>query len=795
MKVRATGQPPALPDAQAILAALAQGCTERSCPCAGAARKGKGLTHCPAHEDGTPSLSVTPHTEHGVLLKCHAGCTQAAVIDALRQRGLWPSAATASRRGTSTTQRHVEYGYLGADGGLTATKIRIERPGQKKSFFIEPSGVTVAALPLYRLPELVRADPDVPVLFVEGEKDADQAGADGFVAVTTAGGGGQGDFGTALDALAGRDVILVPDADGVGHGFMRRVRETLAGTARRLRWLDLPGGDGVKGFDYSDWRSAGGTPAELRALMDTAEEASAHGPGCLWCGEAGAAAGGTEPPGLPPFPVDALPEVAGRLVREGAAAVGVPPDAVALPLLAITGGVMGSRYTLRLKRSWSGYAVIWTILVLPPGAAKTPALAVVREAVDVLQKEAHQRWREDLGEYELARASKKDGGPPEGDKPRRPVMETFFSTDATSEAIARVLGDGGSPGMTLIHDEALTFIKGFDVYRNGKGADREKMMSLWSSQPLTIIRKGSDPIYVANPVVSFYGGIQPDVLTAITEDSGRRDGFVERFLIAMPESGPAAWTEDDVSPAAVAALTDTYRQLRAGSGGEVALTPSARATWIAWFNENTSLIAEATGLVCGMYAKLPQQLSRLALVLHCLAYPRQPNTVPLTAGTMAAAIRITEYFRAHGHAVLARFEAAQPVRHAGLQVRIADILRRAGGAWQSTRDLYRALGGNVGADELHGALDALVAGGRVEEAPGEGEGPGRRGQRWRYRAEHDAPRANEQKSKCDTEHESGCICSFCSFARTGEKAEQAPTPAGGAISGNGAGRVYGELRL
>ena len=44
---------------------------------------------CPAHEDRTPSLSINVVDGH-VLWKCHAGCTQEEVTDALRERGAIP---------------------------------------------------------------------------------------------------------------------------------------------------------------------------------------------------------------------------------------------------------------------------------------------------------------------------------------------------------------------------------------------------------------------------------------------------------------------------------------------------------------------------------------------------------------------------------------------------------------------------------------------------------------------------------------------------------------------------------
>ena len=44
---------------------------------------------CPAHEDRSPSLSLTDTSDGLTLWHCHAGCSQADVRDALVARGLW----------------------------------------------------------------------------------------------------------------------------------------------------------------------------------------------------------------------------------------------------------------------------------------------------------------------------------------------------------------------------------------------------------------------------------------------------------------------------------------------------------------------------------------------------------------------------------------------------------------------------------------------------------------------------------------------------------------------------------
>ena len=53
-------------------------------------KAGRGWkARCPAHEDRTPSLSISAGHDGIVLFKCHAGCSQQAVIAALQERGLW----------------------------------------------------------------------------------------------------------------------------------------------------------------------------------------------------------------------------------------------------------------------------------------------------------------------------------------------------------------------------------------------------------------------------------------------------------------------------------------------------------------------------------------------------------------------------------------------------------------------------------------------------------------------------------------------------------------------------------
>lgn len=65
----------------------------------------RGVAHCPAHDDRTPSLSVSEGPGGRTLVRCHAGCSQDKVIRALKLRGLWSTGRTGNRAKTKMTDR------------------------------------------------------------------------------------------------------------------------------------------------------------------------------------------------------------------------------------------------------------------------------------------------------------------------------------------------------------------------------------------------------------------------------------------------------------------------------------------------------------------------------------------------------------------------------------------------------------------------------------------------------------------------------------------------------------------
>ncbi len=255
----------------------------------------------PAHEDRKPSCSV--HLESGKWF-CH-GCGEGGgvvkwlrltrglpgpeALETARRLGLAPehgdvkNSSRVNGRGQSAPngQRPYRqpcpvdnappaalpagyaacYRYRTPDGAEYARVFRYpeNRPSRKADPYTRRSGGKHAGTwthraPQHRWPYRVETLTDAtPAVIVEGEKCADAlAGlAEGFGVLSWLGGSGAV-LRTDWDALAGREVILWPDADGPGREAMARLAGELDRIgAAKVRMID-PEEDRPNGWDVAD---------------------------------------------------------------------------------------------------------------------------------------------------------------------------------------------------------------------------------------------------------------------------------------------------------------------------------------------------------------------------------------------------------------------------------------------------------------------------------------------------------------------------------------------------------------
>ncbi len=229
------------------------------------------MARCPGHDDSVQSLAVSIGDDGRVLLHCHAGCATDDVVRALGLdvRDLFP--AKGSDSGTSRVV--AEYSYVDEAG---ATLYIVERRDPKRFVQKRPTATgwvwklgDVRRVP-YRLPQVIEGVAAGRwIVVVEGERDADNLRARGFVATTNAGGAGKWRSEWA-PMFAGAKVAILPDNDDAGRQHAEQVAAMLAPVAEAVKIIKL---DGLaERADVTDWLSGGRTADELKALIAATSE-------------------------------------------------------------------------------------------------------------------------------------------------------------------------------------------------------------------------------------------------------------------------------------------------------------------------------------------------------------------------------------------------------------------------------------------------------------------------------------------------------------------------------------------
>lgn len=720
---------------------------------------GKGWTcRCPAHEDRNPSLSISTGDDGRALIMCHAGCMFEAICCAINLKpcDLMPDNATnlprrtPRRRGDGdTTPRHTsakggsvtvtsvtasdsafstareavaalerglgkrsaEWVYHDAADEPVGLVVRWNKPEGKDirpvSRLADGSGWVIRAMPdprpPYGLAEL-RARPDARVLIVEGEKSAEAARACGFVATTNAGGSNTAHQ-TDWSALAGRDVVVIPDHDKPGRKWaaimVELAHKACARSVRVVRltdhWPELP-----KGGDLADvLEIEGGDGAEARwkveNLIDAAEPEAAPTP--------------SGPVRFVHFPVEVLPEPIRSYVVDGARAIGCDPSFVALPMLSALASAIGNTRKLKLKRSWTEPAIIWTVIVGESGTIKSPALELALRPVRKRQLQAmkdhaqklrawetdHARWEVEHAKWKKAAMKPGEAGDPP-QRPEKPTCPRTWTDDTTTEALVAKLQENPR-GLLMVRDELSGWFN-FDRYAGGKGGgDAAKWLEVFGGRTLIVDRKTSDTIYVPRASVSIAGGIQPETLRRALGHEHFANGLAARLLFAMPPRTPKRWTEDDIDERTEAAVDLVFTWLYAlepdiDEDGEpaprlVPVSPEGKRVWIRFVNEHGADQAERVGDEAAAWSKLEGYAARFALVIHqvraAAGDPTLADPEVVDEASIAAGVKLVRWFVGEAERVYANLTASDEDRE---RARLVEWIRGKGGS-VTVRDLMR----------------------------------------------------------------------------------------------------------
>lgn len=742
--------------------------------------RGRGTAwQCVAHEDRSPSLSVT-NGNKGVVINCHAGCATQDVVSTLglTMADLFDEPLEKRVR----PQVVAEYPYVDERGEILLTVKRLEPgyDGERKTFRqYRPdgtAGVKGIRRVLYRLPEVIRqAQAGGTILVVEGEKDVDNLAAIGAVATCNIGGAGKWSDDYTAHLHGAGEVVVISDRDEPGRKHAATVADSVRRAGIPLRVMEP-----AKGKDVSDHLAAGLgyddlVPADRTAPPKNDSSNSSEATEDLWDGFSGITGmenqgGGAswEPPvpvpayRLPPFPVDALGNKLAQWVRAQSDSLNVSEDLVAFSALGTISTAIGGRRRIHVKDGWEDENVCLYLLGLAGSSArKTPALdaasAALREQTGLLRDDRRLEVDENeqkirIAEAEMAAAERlaaQGKGSPEDARAAldvlrelkdKPGLPKTLVGDVTLEALGKLMGENGGR-MGLLESEAGFFKACAGLYGNGR-ADITLVLKAYSGTGHDIERIMRGSTWMPHTALTITLIVQPGVVEQMEKDNPefKSSGFLNRFLYSLPAPMPPGTFD---TPAVPATVRDDYdrriatlfqRVWTAENITTVHLTNEARKQFAGFYNEieqrkaeNGDLhdLAEWAGKLCG-------QILRVAA---CLTLFEDHGATEISEDVMARALSLAPYLVTHARAAFALMSRDGD----GGRKLLRDILDRlpelvdGEGAinLRKIRESFKGRlatgGGNVDAEAIQDAMDELEDLGWVARILPPPRKPGQRG--------------------------------------------------------------------
>jgi len=431
------------------------------------------------------------------------------------------------------------------------------------------------------------------------------------------------------------------------------------------------------------------------------------------------------------MPLDCLP----RSLRDLALATGhatkSDPAMVALPGLVVLASAIGTTRRIKLKNQRREYPILWGAVVMKSGGGKTHTTETTLRPVWSLQRDAEDKYNEDIAAYEKAKGTRPRGGRKASDpdpssnteaEPTRPVKIEIYTENTTTEAMILALKNQ-ERGLLLARDELSGWFRSHNQYKSGKGSDEADWLQTFNGNPMKVNRKTGDhpSIFVRRAAMWITGTVQPRVLARCLSNEYFENGLASRFLFVMPPPRKKVWSEADVEDAVQEAYNDVHVRLRLMEHCldkkdrlapiDIPLSFEAKQLWIEFFNTHAEAQEAQDDDLFAAYAKLECYCARLSLVI-CLARAAEagdPATVTEIDGqSMSHAIELTRWFTNETerlYAILREGDEERELRS------LLEFVDRRGGEI-TLRDFYSAK--RVPAEEGESMLERLVHAGLAE---------------------------------------------------------------------------------
>lgn len=499
--------------------------------------------------------------------------------------------------------------------------------------------------------------------------------------------------------FAGRDVLVVTDADGAGENAAAKIQGELPGTAARvarvnpLALLPKDRRDGAK--DMSDVHERLGRDG-LRVALESASTAALE-----------MAAMPKQEPAKPeelphqdggsvdfadyapeesakeePFPLECLPGVAGEMAREVARAAMVPEVLTAMNVIGLLSAAIGAGLEVNSGGDRRTRANLFLMPVAKSGTGKGQSFGGIADPFLTREAQRLVEWQQTdkpqaLADKAVAEARQTrlhaDAKKPltkdekaslvhemkevnaDIERAERSLHEPAWSTEqATKEAIESLFTVSTRETLASLSAEARGAV---DVLmgRYREATDEGIFLAGYSGDPVKIHRKGSPPVVLTRPCLTVLWMLQPDKLRELLESAAMSEsGLMPRFLIADTKAEPQEEPEERhcVSESVKASwaalihtLLDEYHEPNTKARVFVPERDAA-AVLRGYANEIVQRRKRGGDLedVSIYAARWAENAWRLCVALHAAKHGEDAWRENLSADTAAQAVRLARWF-------------------------------------------------------------------------------------------------------------------------------------------------------
>jgi hypothetical protein len=612
-------------------------------------------------------------------------------------------AAGALRDGFKAQALHE---YRDAAGQPVLWRIRCKHPGTGDKWLrpMQWNGTSYAigeppAPPegkhLYRLPELLAADPADLVVIVEGESKVDALGRLGVVATTS--GGSTSASGADWSPLRGRGCLLWPDNDAPGSKYANEVAAILRALDCVVEMIDVEALSLPDKGDAVDWLALhrDATPADvlglrrLPASVETAAPASAD----FACAP--------EPlrrPLLPAleYPMDALGSLLGDAAKRIHAVVQAPAGLCGQSVLAAASLAVQSHADVSISGSVEPLS-LWHVSIGASGERKSAADHWALSAHVEVEREQAEAWRLAMAAHEIemsawkaaeriASQSNKKGGAESirkalqdlGAPPEAPLLPWLLLSEPTMEGLHKAY-QYGRPGIGLFNDDAGDFLGGHAMNRDNRTKSAASFSKLWDNGRFDRVRAGDGAAKYYGRRLALHLMVQPIIAESVlSDDVLTGQGFLARCLLAWPAStiGTREYQDVDLSHDPELArywvrmrdLLESAPPLRQGTRNELqprvlTLTPDAMAYWV---DVKNAIEQAMLGAYAGIHAWASKGGSQVARVAGVLTIADNPDAGVIQREAIERATALVMYYLDEAARIVGTASTPTPIKHAEL---------------------------------------------------------------------------------------------------------------------------------